>query len=177
MTGAVQIIIIIIITFEQNFTFEKLEPADICAQLKITKNKFKSPNQYYPYIIAWAGHASKMLTSPHDYPSTLTYPGWKLELKAEAKPGKTAADDGTPAAAAAAAACRGATDATEDGVAPGSPMKEGNTGLPAPGPPETPNAGKAAGLGPGGRPGKMEGAEVRPRPNGDAAEGLGARPG
>lgn len=111
----------------------------------------------------------------------LTYPGWKLELKADAKPGKTGDDDGTPAAAAAAAAaaCSGATDATEDGVAPGSPMNEDNTGLPAPCPPETPNPGKAAGLGPGGRPGNIEAAEVRPRPKGDAALGpaLGARPG
>lgn len=111
----------------------------------------------------------------------LLSPGWKLELKAEAKPGKTGDDDGTPAAAAAAAAaaCSGATDATEDGVAPVSPMKEDNTGLPEPGPPETPNPGKPAGLGPGGRPGNIEGAEVRPRPKGEAALGvaLGARPG
>ena len=74
----------------------------------------------------------------------LTYPGWKLELKADAKPGKTGDDDGTPAAAAAAAAaaaCRGATDATEDGVTPGSPMNEDNTGLPAPCPPDTPSPG------------------------------------
>lgn len=112
--------------------------------------------------------------------SKLTYPGWKLELKADAKPGKTGDDDGTPATAAAAAAtaCSGATDATEDGVAPGSPMKEDNTGLPAPCPPETPNPGKAAGLGPGGRPGNIEGVEVRPRPKGEAALGaaLGVRP-
>lgn len=112
--------------------------------------------------------------------SPLLNPGWKLELKAEAKPGKTGDEDGTPAAAAAAAAtaCSGATGATEDGVAPGNPIKDDNTGLPAPCPPETPNPGKAAGLGPGWRPGNIEGAEVRPRPNGEAALGaaLGARP-
>lgn len=112
--------------------------------------------------------------------SPLLSPGWKLELKADAKPGKTGDDDGTPAAAAAAAAtaCSGATGATEEGVAPGSPMKEDNTGLPAPCPPETPSPGKPAGLGPGGRPGNIEGAEVRPRPNGEAELGaaLGARP-
>lgn len=105
-----------------------------------------------------------------------------MELKADAKPGKTGDDDGTPAAAAAAAAaaaCSGATDATEDGVAPGRPMNEDNTGLPALCPPDTPSAGKAAGLGPGGRPGNIEGAEVRPRPKGEAAAGaaLLAKPG
>lgn len=115
------------------------------------------------------------------HPPFLTYPGWKLELKADANPGRTGDDDGTPAAAAAAAAaaaCRGATDATVDAVAPGSPMNEESTGLAAPGPPETPNPGKAAGLGPGGRPGNIEGAEVRPK-NGEAAVGaaLGGRPG
>lgn len=100
-----------------------------------------------------------------------------MELKADAKPGKTGDDDGTPAAAAAA--CNGATEATEDGVAPGSPINEDSTGLPAPCPPDTLNPGKAAGLGPGGRPGNMEGAEVRPRPKGEAALGaaLGAKPG
>lgn len=112
----------------------------------------------------------------------LVNPGWKLELKADAKPGKTGDDDGTPAAAAAAAAataCSGAADATEDGVAPGSPMNEDNTGLPALCPPDTPNPGNPAGLGPGGRPGNIEAAEVRPRPKGEAALGaaLGARPG
>lgn len=101
-----------------------------------------------------------------------------MELKADAKPGKTGDDDGTPTAAAAAA-CRGATDATEDGVAPGSPMNEDNTGLPEPCPPDTPSPGKVVGLGPGGRPGNIEGAEVRPRPKGEAAFGaaLGAKPG
>lgn len=112
--------------------------------------------------------------------SPLLNPGWKLELKADAKPGKTGDDDGIPAAAAAAAAaaCSGATDATEDEEAPASPMNEDNTGLPAPCPPETPNPGKAAGLAPGGRPGNIEAAEVRPRPNGEAPPGppLGARP-
>lgn len=109
-----------------------------------------------------------------------TYPGWKLELKADAKPGKTGEDDGTPtaAAAAAAAACSGATDATVDGVAPGSPINEVKTGLPAPCPPATPSPGKAVGLAPGGRPGNIEGAEVRPRPKGEAALGgaFGAKP-
>lgn len=108
---------------------------------------------------------------------TLLNPGWKLELKADAKPGNTGDDDGTPAAAAA---CSGATDtATEDEEAPGSPMNDDSTGLPALCPPETPNPGKAAGLGPGGRPGNIEGPEVRPRPNGEAAAGavFGARPG
>lgn len=104
-----------------------------------------------------------------------------MELKADAKPGKTGDDDGTPAAAAAAAAaaCSGATDATEDEEATGSPRNEDNTGLPAPCPPETPNPAKAAGLGPGARPWNMEGAEVRPRPKGEAPPGaaLGARPG
>lgn len=103
-----------------------------------------------------------------------------MELNADAKPGKTGDDDGAPAAAAAAAAtaCSGATDATEDGVAPGNPMKDDNTGLPALCPPETPNPGKAAGLGTDGRPGNIEGAEVRPRPKADAALGaaLEARP-
>lgn len=119
------------------------------------------------------------LASVIAHKTSLTYPGWKLELKADAKPGKTGDDDGTPAAAAAAAACSGATDATEDGVAPGSPMNEGNTGLPALWPPDTPSPGKAVGLGPGGRPGNIEGAEVRPRPKGEAALGvaLGAKPG
>lgn len=113
-----------------------------------------------------------------------TYPGWKLELKADAKPGKTGDDDGTPAAAAAAAAataaaCSGATEATEVDEAPGSPMNEDNTGLPAPCPPDTPSPGKAAGLGPGESPGNIDGAEVRPRPKGEAAPGvaLEAKPG
>lgn len=96
-----------------------------------------------------------------------------MELKADAKPGKTGDEEGTPAAAAAAAAT--ATDATGEGVAPGSPMKEDNTGLPAPCPPETPNPGKAVGLVPGGRPGNIEGAVVRPRLKGEAA--LAAAPG
>lgn len=106
-----------------------------------------------------------------------------MELKADAKPGKTGDDDGTPATAAAAAAtaaaCSGATVETEDGVAPGSPMNEDNTGLPAPCPPETPKPGKAEGLGPGGRPENIEAAEVRPKPKGEATlgEALGARPG
>lgn len=65
--------------------------------------------------------------------SPLLNPGWKLELKADAKPGKTGDDDGIPAAAAA--------DATEAAEAPCSPMNEDNTGLPAPCPPETPNPG------------------------------------
>lgn len=104
-----------------------------------------------------------------------------MELKADAKPGKTGEDDGTPtaaAAAAAAAACSGATDATVDGVAPGSPINEVKTGLPAPCPPATPSPGKAVGLAPGGRPGNIEGAEVRPRPKGEAALGgaFGAKP-
>lgn len=103
-----------------------------------------------------------------------------MELNADANPGRTGADDGTPeaAAAAAATACSGATGATEDGVAPGSPMNEDRTGLPPPCPPDTPRPGKAVGPAPGGRPGKMEGAEVRPRPKGEAALGaaLGARP-
>lgn len=100
-----------------------------------------------------------------------------MELKAEANPGKTGDDDGTPTAAAAA--CSGATDATEDGAAPGSPMNEDNTGLPAPCAPDTPSPGKAVGLGPGGRPGNRDVAEVRPRPKGEAALGvaLGAKPG
>lgn len=111
--------------------------------------------------------------------SPLLSPGWKLELNADANPGKTGDDDGTPTAAAAAAACSGATDATEEGVAPGSPMNEDNAGLPAPCPPDTPSPGKAVGLAPGGRPGNIEGAEVRPRPKGEAALGaaLGAKPG
>lgn len=99
-----------------------------------------------------------------------TYPGWKLELKADANPGNTGDD--------AAAACSGATDATEDGVAADSPMNEDKTGLPAACPPDTPRPGKAEGLGPGGRPGNT-GAEVRPRLKAEAALGppLGARPG
>lgn len=113
--------------------------------------------------------------------SPLLNPGWKLELNAEAKPGRTGDDDGTPtaAAAAAAAACSGATDATEAGAVPGSPMKEDRTGLPAPCPPDTPSVGKAVGLAPGGRPGNIEGAEVRPKPKGEAPPGaaLGAKPG
>lgn len=105
----------------------------------------------------------------------ITYPGWKLELNADAKPGKTGDEDGTPATAAAAAAtaCSGATDATEAGAAPGSPMKDDNTGLPALWPPETPSPGKAAGLGAGGRPGNIDGAEVRASPKGEAALGAG----
>lgn len=103
-----------------------------------------------------------------------------MELKADAKPGKTGDVEGTPATAAAAAAtaCSGATDATEDGAAPGRPMKDDNTGLPALWPPETPNPGKVAGLGTGGRPGNIDGAEVRASPKGEAALGaaLGARP-
>lgn len=108
--------------------------------------------------------------------SPLLNPVWKLELKADAKPGKTGDDDGAPAAAAAV--CSGATDATEDGVVPGNPMNEDNTGLPAPCPPDTLSPGKAVGLGPGGRPGNIVGAEVRPRPKGEAAVGaaLGAKP-
>lgn len=90
-----------------------------------------------------------------------------MELKAEAKPGSTGAEEGTPAAAAAtAAACRGATVATED-AAPGSPIREDSTGLPAAGLPEPPKPGKAA-LGPGDRPGgNMLWEVVRPRPYGD----------
>lgn len=109
--------------------------------------------------------------------SPLLNPGWKLELNAEAKPGRTGDDDGTPAAAAA---CRGATDATDDATVGGvSPMKEESTGLPALGPPGTPSPGKPAGLVPGGRPENIEGAEVRPRPKAEAAAGaaLGERPG
>ena len=72
---------------------------------------------------------------------SLMYPGWKLELNADANPGRTGDDDGTPAAAAAAAAtaaaCSGATEATDDTEDPGSPMKEDNTGLPAPGQTQT----------------------------------------
>lgn len=102
------------------------------------------------------------------------YPGWKLELKAEAKPGNTGDDAGTPAAAA----CRGATDATDDWAAPDSPISEDNTGLPAPCPPDTPSPAKEVGLGPGGIPGNT-GAELRPKPNAEAELGaaLGARPG
>lgn len=100
-----------------------------------------------------------------------------MELKAEAKPGKTGDEDGTPAAAAAAAARSGATDATEAGAAPDSPMNEGNTGLLVP--PDTASAGKAVGLAPGARPWNIDGAEVRPRPKGEAAAGvaLGAKVG
>lgn len=111
-----------------------------------------------------------------------TYPGWKLELKADAKPGKTGDDDGTPAtaaaAAAAAAACSGDTDATEAEEAPCRPIKEDSTGLPVPCPPETPNPGKPVGLAPGGRPGNNEAAEVSPSPKGEAAPEaeLGPRP-
>lgn len=99
-----------------------------------------------------------------------------MELKADAKPGKTGDEEGTPATAATA--CNGGTDATEDGAAPGSPMKDDSTGLPALWPPETPKPGKVAGLGTGGRPGNIDGAEVRVSPKGEAAPGaaLGARP-
>lgn len=92
----------------------------------------------------------------------------KLELNAEANPGSTAEEEGTPAAAAAAAATaawRGATVATEE-EAPGSPINEDSTGLPAEGAPEPPNPGKV-GFGPGGRPGYTEGAVVNPRPKGE----------
>lgn len=100
--------------------------------------------------------------------SNFIYPGWKLELKADAKPGKTGDDDGTPSAAPAA--CSGATDATEAGAAPDSPMNEGSTGLLVP--PDTPSPGKAVGLAPGGRPWNIDGAEARPRPKGEAAAGV-----
>ena len=91
-----------------------------------------------------------------------------MVLKAEAKPGRTGDEEGSPAAA-----WRGATDATEAAVAPGRPMKDDSTGLPAPGPPEPPNPGKAE------WPGNMEGALVRPRPKGapPAGPAPGARPG
>lgn len=94
----------------------------------------------------------------------------KLELNAEANPGSTGEEEGTPAAAAAAtaAAWRGATVATEE-EATGSPIKEDSTGLPAAVGPEPPKLGKA-GFGPGGRPGNMEAAVVNPRPKG---EGVG----
>lgn len=89
----------------------------------------------------------------------------KLELNAEANPGSTGEEEGTPAAAAAAtAAWRGATVATEE-EAPGMPIKDDSTGLPAAGGPEPPNPGKAW-FGPGGRPGNTEGAVVNPRPKG-----------
>lgn len=83
----------------------------------------------------------------------------KLELNAEAKPGSTGEEDGTPAAAAAAAAAtaaawRGATVATEQ-EAPGSPIKDERTGLPAAEGPEPPKPGKP-GFGPGGRPGNTD---------------------
>ena len=97
--------------------------------------------------------------------STLLYPGWKLVLKAEAKPGRTGEEEGSPPPA-----WRGDTEATEAAVAPGSPMKDDNTGLPAPDPP---NPGKAE------WPVNMEGALVRPRPKGEPPAGPppGARPG
>ena len=104
------------------------------------------------------------------------HPGWptsaglKLELNAEAKPGRTGEVEGTPAAAAAAtaAAWRGATVATEE-EGPESPIKDDSTGLPAAEAPEPPNPGKA-GFGPGANPGNMEGAVVSPRPNAAAFE-------
>ena len=58
-------------------------------------------------------------------------------------------------------------------------MNEDNTGLPEPCAPDMPSPGNAEELGPGGRPGNIEGAEVRPKPKGEAALGtaLGANPG
>lgn len=93
----------------------------------------------------------------------------KLELNAEANPGSTGEEAGTPAAAAAAtaAAWRGATVATEE-EAPGIPIKDDRTGLPAAGGPAPPKPGKP-GFGPGGRPGNA--VVVKPRPKG---EGEGA---
>lgn len=111
----------------------------------------------------------KAETLAHAYPGWPTKAGLKLELNAEANPGSTGEVEGTPAAAATAAACRGATVATEE-EAPGSPIKEESTGLPAAGGPEPPNPGKA-GLCPGAKPGIMEGVVVSPRPKG---EGEGA---
>lgn len=95
-------------------------------------------------------------------PACATSAGLKLELNAEANPGRTGAEE-VPAAAAAAAtaAWRGGTAATEEGD-PCSPTKWDNTGLPAgeldptkPGNPELPDPREL-----GGRPGK-------PRPKGD----------
>lgn len=98
-------------------------------------------------------------------PGCPTRAGLKLELNAEANPGSTGEEEGTPAAAAAAtAAWRGATVATEE-EAPGMPIKDDSTGLPAAGDPEPPNPGKA-GFGPGGRPGNTDGAVVNPSPKG-----------
>lgn len=81
-------------------------------------------------------------------PAWPTSAGLKLELNAEAKPGSTGEEEGTPAAAAAAtaAAWRGATVATEQ-EAPGSPIKDERTGLPAAEGPDPPKPGKL-GFGP-----------------------------
>lgn len=101
------------------------------------------------------------------YPAWPTRAGLKLELNAEANPGSTGEEEGTPAAAAAAtaAAWRGATVATEEET-PGSPIKEDSTGLPAAVGLDPPKPGKA-GFGPGGRPVNTEGAVVNPRPKGE----------
>lgn len=96
-------------------------------------------------------------------------PGWKLELKADANPGKTGAEEGTPTAAA----CSGATDATEEGAAPDSPINEDSTAPPLALPPDTGSLGNVVGLGPGERPGNIEAAELSPRANGEAAVGAG----
>lgn len=93
-------------------------------------------------------------------PAWPTRAGLKLELNAEANPGSTGEEEGIPAAA-----WRGATVATEE-EAPGSPIKEDSTGLPAAVGLDPPKPGKA-GFGPGGRPVNTEGAVVNPRPKGE----------